>query len=301
MLLQKPKFTTKYSARELCFELLWSIPTGVLVGPFAAFLFMGGMAHPILFWEKISTFFWYFIWISVVTSTYWAFFFTFATTLIRHYIIPYLFDQFEGFKAWFFTILSGIIVPIITIAIIYFLIQLSFGNKVGGIDQYINIAGFGAVFGAIITVMIAYAHIRQLHILEIEKAKSELTMEKTKSELMNLHLRIRPHFFFNSMNTLSALIDRDKEDAQEFLADLCDLFRKSFTHGHNESTVSWDEELALLENYLQVEKTRFPNKLSWDIDVDAPETAPFPPFLLQPIVENAIHHGVSHIKNPSNG
>ena len=106
-----------------------------------------------------------------------------------------------------------------------------------------------------------------------------------------LQARIRPHFLFNSLNTIAALIRSRPEQAEEAVQDLADLFRASL--GGRRSEVFFAEELEITRRYLHMESLRLGERLQlhWDLDA-VPADFPVPPLVLQPIVENAIYHGI---------
>lgn len=106
-----------------------------------------------------------------------------------------------------------------------------------------------------------------------------------------LQARIRPHFLFNSMNTIAALIRSQPRHAEEAVEDLCDLFRFSLADAGR--VVTLDEELQICRRYLRMEQQRLGARLAvvWDIDA-LPRQAVLPPLSLQPLLENAIYHGI---------
>jgi two-component system sensor histidine kinase AlgZ len=112
-----------------------------------------------------------------------------------------------------------------------------------------------------------------------------------EARLQALQARIRPHFLFNSLNAVLALIRRDPQRAERALEDLADLFRALMSDGR--SLVRLADEIALLERYAAIEQLRLGERLrmSWDLD-SAPVDALLPPLLLQPLLENAVYHGV---------
>ena len=122
---------------------------------------------------------------------------------------------------------------------------------------------------------------------------SKLEARLAEAQLDVLRMQLHPHFLFNTLNTVSALMHRDVQAADRMLALLGDLLRDSFEKiGAQE--VSLKQELGFLEKYLEIEKTRFQDRLSVETDVD-PETldAEIPNLMLQPLVENAIRHGIA--------
>jgi two-component system sensor histidine kinase AlgZ len=112
-----------------------------------------------------------------------------------------------------------------------------------------------------------------------------------EARLQALQARIRPHFLFNSLNAVLGLIRRDPKRAERTLEDLSDLFRALMSDGR--SLVRLADEIALVERYAAIEQLRLGERLrmSWDLD-NAPVDAMLPPLILQPLVENAIYHGV---------
>jgi two-component system sensor histidine kinase AlgZ len=113
----------------------------------------------------------------------------------------------------------------------------------------------------------------------------------TTARLAELQSRIRPHFLFNTLNTALALVRHDPTRAEELLEDLAELFRVAISE--NPESVSLAEEVELAQRYLAIEQVRFGGRLqvSWELDPDAGH-ARVPPLLLQPLVENAVRHGI---------
>lgn len=107
-----------------------------------------------------------------------------------------------------------------------------------------------------------------------------------------LQARIRPHFLFNSMNTVAALVRVDPAAAERTIEDLCELFRAALGQsGSRDGTLG--EELALIERYLAIEQLRLGERLRVRRDLDGlPMDYPLPRLLLQPLVENAVRHGI---------
>jgi two-component system sensor histidine kinase AlgZ len=113
----------------------------------------------------------------------------------------------------------------------------------------------------------------------------------TTAKLAELQSRIRPHFLFNTLNTALSLVRLDPARAEGVLEDLAELFRVALTD--TGEAVSLSDEVELAQRYLAIEQIRFGTRLrvSWELDPDAGE-ARVPPLLLQPLVENAVRHGV---------
>ena len=118
-------------------------------------------------------------------------------------------------------------------------------------------------------------------------------IEKTaQAEIKALHAMIRPHFFFNSLNAVAELLHRDATKAEQILLDLSKLFRAVLKQ-QDCPTLAIGEELELIQRYLDIEKIRFAERLSivWQIPEPLPDIR-IPTLLLQPLIENAIRHGI---------
>ena len=122
------------------------------------------------------------------------------------------------------------------------------------------------------------------------RAKATVPAETT-ARLAELQSRIRPHFLFNTLNTALTLVRLDPAKAEGVLEDLAELFRVAI--GDTAESVSLAEEVELAQRYLDIEQIRFGSRLhvSWELDAEA-GLARVPPLLLQPLVENAVRHGV---------
>ncbi len=117
------------------------------------------------------------------------------------------------------------------------------------------------------------------------------TPATTAARLAELQARIRPHFLFNTLNSAIALVREEPRKAERLLEDLSDLFR--YALAEQASSVTLADEIALAKAYLAIEQVRFGERLrlEWSLDASA-DAARLPPLLLQPLVENAVKHGV---------
>ena len=114
---------------------------------------------------------------------------------------------------------------------------------------------------------------------------------ESEARLQALQSRIRPHFLFNSMNTIASLIPAEPQQAEDAVENLADLFRASLSDARN--LIPLSEELELCHRYLDIEALRLGERLQqkWNIDT-LPRDALVPPLLIQPLLENAIYHGI---------
>jgi two-component system sensor histidine kinase AlgZ len=138
----------------------------------------------------------------------------------------------------------------------------------------------------VLCALIVCALLLYFHLLA--KAYSPALAE---ARLQALQARIRPHFLFNSLNAVLALIRRDPQRAERSLEDLADLFRTLMSDARQ--FVRLADEIALLERYAELEQLRLGERLriTWELD-GAPSDALLPPLVLQPLLENAVYHGV---------
>jgi hypothetical protein len=126
---------------------------------------------------------------------------------------------------------------------------------------------------------------------------SELRMLVAQAELRALQAQINPHFFFNALNTLYGTITRENGRARRLVVRLADLFRYSFAP--DRGFVAFEEELRIVQAYLEIEELRLGPRLSVEIDVDeAARAVKVPALSVQPLVENAVKHGVAARSGP---
>jgi two-component system, LytTR family, sensor kinase len=127
-------------------------------------------------------------------------------------------------------------------------------------------------------------------------ATSQLELERIEKRLLASHLnalrlQLEPHFLFNALNAISSEVAANPDVSREMIEDLATLLRRSLDSQGTEITLA--EELALLDHYLSIQKRRFGQRVAVEVDVDpAVLSAMVPSMLLQPLVENAIRHGL---------
>jgi len=125
------------------------------------------------------------------------------------------------------------------------------------------------------------------------EASREAALQTRDAELRALKSQINPHFLFNCLNSISALTSTDPVRAREMCVLLSDFLRKTLGLGERES-ITWREEIELARTYLEVEQVRFGARLRVEMQVDeACSECQVPPLVLQPLIENAIKHGIA--------
>jgi two-component system LytT family sensor kinase len=129
--------------------------------------------------------------------------------------------------------------------------------------------------------------------MESIRLESRLSQQLAQAELRALRAQINPHFLFNSLNTIAALIASDPDKAETITVRLAGIFRYVLLHADRPFS-SLDEEVSFLRTYLDIEQVRFGERLQVEFDVEASVVhAAVPSLILQPLVENAIKHGVA--------
>ncbi len=149
-----------------------------------------------------------------------------------------------------------------------------------------------------VIILIKYAFEYHRRYREGELKASQLEAQLAQAELQALKMQLNPHFLFNTLNSISALMNKDQEGAEKMIARLGDFLRLTLeSRGTQEVTLK--EELDFLKCYLEIERIRFQDRLQINIQVE-PDTlaARLPNLILQPIVENAILHGVAPHQRP---
>ena len=126
-----------------------------------------------------------------------------------------------------------------------------------------------------------------------ERQTADLLALTREQELAILKAQLNPHFLFNTLNGISAMVSRDPEEARRMIARLADLLRYA-TDSSERPLVPLREEVAFTQAYVQLEQKRLAERLSTELDIDSEALdAPIPPMVLQSLVENAIKHGIA--------
>lgn len=141
------------------------------------------------------------------------------------------------------------------------------------------------------TVIAAIVSAIALRFVFLHHVQSQNNQAKSSARVQALQARIRPHFLFNSMNTIVALIKKSPDSAEQAVENLAELFRSSMMDENK--MVTLEDELATARKYLQIEELRLGNrlKLEWQIE-QLPLQACLPPLVLQPLFENAVYYGI---------
>ena len=199
-----------------------------------------------------------------------------------------------GRRAMSFLVHILVIVGIAAVtAILQFKLTYRDANMAPPLGAFVKISLITGVLPFITVALAAHAldarSRAQERSLEMERVRSQLA----ESRLEALTAQLQPHFLFNTLQGISTLIARDPIAADKMLTSLSELLREVLRRGDRRE-IELNEELRVLESYLDISRARFGDRLSIEVHADdATRRALVPFFVLQPLVENAIHHGIS--------
>ncbi|MCT2537138.1 histidine kinase [Aquibacillus koreensis] len=174
-----------------------------------------------------------------------------------------------------------------------------------GIKEDMGIAFFCmAIFSIALAALLIYRY--TLYYKKSEELSKELLQtldvltEKSnqakENELAFLQAQIKPHFLFNALNVISSMILKRSDEAYELVLSLSDYLRAKFDFYNKENWISIRDELGFIYSYLDIEQARFEERLKVDVRLDEDIDFVVPPLLIQPLVENAVRHGVNKKK-----
>lgn len=174
----------------------------------------------------------------------------------------------------------------IALVLIGFIIVI-FNDVFGKLEGFVEFIAF-----YFILVFITIAHWLFKQIKSIIKLKNE----KAKTELLHLKSQVNPHFFFNMLNNLYGLVDKDSKKAQELILKLSDMMRYSIYEGDKE-TVLLSEEITYLQNYIELHKMRYHKTIDVQFNIETEDRDyEIMPLLFIILLENAFKHGVENLR-----
>ncbi len=195
------------------------------------------------------------------------------------------------------SVLCSILFHVLHSAFAY-LIKNDFNLQIFSYVILANIASFSGVFFIWSLIYFLVNYFENYKKSEIENLTWKATIHEI--ELNTLKSQLNPHFMFNSMNTIRALVNENPEKAKDSITKLSNILRETLLLS-KKKFITFKEELKIVNDFLDLEKTRYEERLNYYLDID-PNTydIEIPPLMLQTIVENAIKHGISKIKEGGN-
>lgn len=222
---------------------------------------------------------------------------------ITHFF-RFLLQKFNVLKFNIFTQIPIVIVSGFINAFLFFFLTVGIAKVFGIITYKINIV---AAFSNILSLTVIFIFWSLIYFgfhffdnykkTEIQNLKLEATTKEI--ELNKLKSQLNPHFMFNSMNSIRALVDEDPKKAKVAITQLSNILRNTLMM-HKNKFISLEDELALVKDYLELEHIRFEERLRYHFDIDEQTLSlNIPPMMIQTLVENGIKHGIS--KYPEGG
>lgn len=203
---------------------------------------------------------------------------------------------------WYFIFGLHFILSLLTVILIYFIydVYLYLFNNLTFDRSFkyylLNIISYSNTHFLIyfVNVFIIYIYYYVKRISEIELQKSELKQQLATSQVNILKYQLHPHFFFNTLNSISSLIETDAKLAQNLLADFSDLLR-DIVNLKDTNVVSLKEEMDILNKYIGIMRIRFSDHLEVAINIEKNlENVLIPSLIFQPILENSFKYGYSY-------
>lgn len=203
---------------------------------------------------------------------------------IRIFLLHTLFSILIGFVIRFVFDLHGILLGRMNFA--------DYSLK-ASIDRMIYVIDLNfLIYFAMIFIIYTYYYLKQVK--EAEKQKNLLESQLTNTRMKMLSSQLQPHFLFNTLNSISVLVEMDAKKAQDTIADLSDLLREILYSGENYK-VTLRKELRMLDYYLNILTLRFSDHLVVEKDIDESLLDNMvPSLILQPLIENSVKHGYSY-------
>ncbi|WP_350287140.1 histidine kinase [uncultured Croceitalea sp.] len=229
-----------------------------------------------------------------------------STTILRFYLRKKIsFDSF-GFKQFSTIVIATVVTAVLYGALSYFMgyAYAKLGPEISELEKDLFKAynsywllAFTSLF-VIFAWLICYLVIKLL--LKINKdriERLELNTNLKQAQLNTLKGQINPHFMFNSLNNIRGLMLEDVDKSREMLTKLSEMLRYSLTK-NNINSIAVEEELEMVDNYIDLSKIQFEDRLQFEKSVDKEcLQVQIPPMIIQLLVENAAKHGISNLKD----
>lgn len=229
----------------------------------------------------------------VIFLTYEAVFCLLLTHVFRNLI-----TRWHWLNAGMAVLIPRVIVSVFVLGLIFYFLRIPISLPLGLFNSKVafdirNIVGLTAIYALIFFLWCVLYFIYNY----FERYNTSLKLEASvkEIELNNLKSQLNPHFIFNALNSIRALVDENPLKSKEAINQLSNILRNSLTTGKRGLT-KFDEELKIVKDYLGLESIRFEERLRTEFDID-PASRDFlvPPLMIQTLVENGIKHGISKL------
>tara|TARA_B110000046_G_scaffold96145_1_gene103765 strand:- start:938 stop:1993 length:1056 start_codon:yes stop_codon:yes gene_type:complete len=222
----------------------------------------------------------------------------FALGLILSHIYRGFIIKMDWLDKDIFRLVPRVLAACIVLAIVFHGIYLGIGNLTFNWNMPFrwndpNMFAWGMLFFIWNLIYFAYIFFQRYRTEEIKNLKLEAA--SNEYELRRLRDQMNPHFIFNAMNTIRALIDEDPKKAKKAVTQLSNVLRSSLQTGKQE-LIPLEKEIQIVRDYLEIEKARYEERLVVELNVDSASiSVKIPPLILQTIVENCIKHGIAKL------
>jgi two-component system, LytTR family, sensor kinase len=246
--------------------------------------------------------------ISLLDSLYmqmtWSYLWALATPLVLWVATRLPIDRTNWVRPALLHVPTSLILSMITTAMGYVLLWLYYGWSMGRPYSFVRmgrfvVSNFSEGIGIYLLIAVtSYAFSYYRRYREGQSKTLQLEAQLSQAELQALKMQLQPHFLFNTLHSISALMHREPESARKMIARLGDFLRLTLENSGTQE-VTLQQEIEFLQCYLEIEQIRFQDRLVTNVDV-APDVldAKVPNLILQPIVENAIRHGIAPRSTP---
>jgi two-component system, LytTR family, sensor kinase len=241
---------------------------------------------------------------SLYVQMVWSYLWALATPLVLWFAARLPIERNNWIRSSLLHLPISVVLSCVLTAIGRVMIWLNFGYREGkplAFESVTNfvVANFSEGIGIYLLIALTSYALRYYRQYREGQLKTlQLESQLSLAQLQALKMQLHPHFLFNTLHSISALLNKDADAARKMITRLGDFLRLTLENSGSQE-VSLEQEMAFLVCYLEIERIRFQNRLVTRMDV-APETldAKLPNLILQPIVENAIRHGIAPRSTP---
>jgi sensor histidine kinase YesM len=234
----------------------------------------------------------------------WGYLWALATPLVLYLIRRFPIDKQNWLHSLLIHLLASNLLIFITGVISHIIVFLNYGRALGRTYTFSNslrfaVGNYTEGMGVyLLIVFLAYAYSYYQRYRQGELRASQLEAQLSQAQLQALKMQLHPHFLFNTLHSISALLHKDTEAARKMITRLGDFLRLTLENSGTQE-VTLKEEMEFLRCYLEIERIRFQDRLTTRVFID-PEALDtrVPNLILQPIVENAIRHGIAPRSTP---
>ena len=229
----------------------------------------------------------------------WSYMWALATPLVLLAAAKIRFDKSNWVRASLLHVPLSLGLSIVVTAIGYCFVWLYWGRPLGRPFSFERMTSFVVtnfsegigIYMLIALISYALTYYRQLR--ESQLKTFQLEAQLSNAQLQALKMQLQPHFLFNTLHSISALMNKDSEAARKMITRLGDFLRLTLENSGTQE-VTLEQEIAFLQCYLEIERIRFQDRLVTQVNVSEQTLdAKVPNLILQPIVENAIRHGIA--------